>query len=68
MRKTISMILVSVFVFVGCATNPVINGKNVGGLVGDSGGAYGGSALFKNCKGVAKVAKFGGSSPSSGNF
>jgi hypothetical protein len=60
MRKTITMILVCMFGFIGCATNPVVNGKNVGGLVGASGGAYGGSVLCKNCKGIAKVASIGG--------
>ena len=35
---------------IGCATNPVVNGKNVGGLVGASGGAYGGSVLTKNVR------------------
>ncbi len=62
------MIFVTMSMFVGCATNPVINGKNVGGLVRASGGAYGGSVLCKNCKGVAKIVRLGGSSPSSGNF
>jgi hypothetical protein len=60
MRKTIAMILVCMFGFIGCATNPVVNGRNVGGLVGASGGAYGGSVLCKNCKGIAKVASIGG--------
>ena len=50
----------SIFVFTGCANNPYVNGKNVGGLVGASGGAYGGSVLCKNCKGVAKIAAVGG--------
>jgi hypothetical protein len=60
MRKIITLILVSMFSFVGCATNPVLNGKNVGGVIGASGGAYGGSVLCKNCKGIAKVASIGG--------
>jgi hypothetical protein len=60
MKKIMTLILVSMFSFIGCATNPIVNGKNVGGLIGASGGAYGGSILCKNCKGVAKVASIGG--------
>ena len=59
MKKLLVVFLLSVFSF-GCATNPVINGKNVGGVVGASGGAYGGGVLCKNCKGLAKVAAIGG--------
>jgi hypothetical protein len=60
MRKTICMILVSIFGFVGCATNPVINGKNVGGVIGASGGAYGGSVLTRNSSNGVKIAGIAG--------
>ncbi len=60
MKQILKIVLMSIFVFTGCANNPYVNGKNVGGLVGASGGAYGGSVLCKNCKGVAKIAAVGG--------
>jgi len=44
----------------GCATNPVVNGKNFGGVAGASGGAYGGSVLCRGCSGGAKIAAIGG--------
>ena len=60
MRQILIIGLMSIFVFTGCATNPVVNGKNVGGLVGASGGAYGGSVLCRGCSGGAKIAAIGG--------
>jgi hypothetical protein len=60
MRQILIIGLMSILVFTGCATNPVVNGKNVGGLVGASGGAYGGSVLCKGCSGGAKIAAIGG--------
>jgi hypothetical protein len=60
MRKTILFIFLCVFGFTGCASNPIVSGSNGGGLVGASGGAYGGSVLCKNCSGGAKIASIGG--------
>jgi hypothetical protein len=60
MRQILLLVLMSVFLFTGCATNPIVNGKNVGGLVGASGGAYGGSVLCKGCSGGAQIASIGG--------
>ena len=59
MKKLFLLWVISIFV-VGCATNLIVNGKNVSGLIGASGGAYGGSVLCKNCKGIAKIAAIGG--------
>ena len=60
MKQIILLWVLGIFVFTGCATNPIVNGKNVGGLVGASGGAYGGSVLCKGCSGGAKIASIGG--------
>jgi len=60
MKRIMTMIFVSMFVFVGCATNPVVNGKNVGGLIGASGGAYGGSVLTRNSSNGVKIAGIAG--------
>jgi hypothetical protein len=59
MKKIMSMILMSMFIVSGCASNPIVNGKNVGGAIGAGGGAYGASVLCKNCKGIAKVGAIG---------
>jgi hypothetical protein len=60
MKKMVIIVLMSVFISSGCASNPIVNGKNVGGLIGASGGAYGGSVLCKGCSGGAKIASIGG--------
>ena len=60
MKRLTIIILIAVFILGGCANNPVASGRNVGGLVGASGGAFGGSILCKNCKGAAKIAAIGG--------
>ena len=58
--KNLIPVLLILFLSVGCANNPVMSGRNIGGLTGASGGAYGGSVLCKNCKGAAKIAAIGG--------
>ena len=58
--KNLIPVLLFLFLSVGCANNPVMSGRNIGGLTGASGGAYGGSVLCKNCKGAAKIAAIGG--------
>jgi hypothetical protein len=60
MKQILKILFISFFLLTGCATNPIVNGKNVGGLVGASGGAYGGSVLCKGCSGGAKIASIGG--------
>ena len=60
MRQILIMGLMSFLVVTGCASNPIVNGKNVGGLVGASGGAYGGSVLCKGCSGGAQIASVAG--------
>ena len=62
MKKIMSLLFISMFSFVGCAsgTNPYFNNKNTLGLLGGAGGAAGGHLLCKNCKGIAKVAAIGG--------
>jgi hypothetical protein len=59
MKQIMIIMFLGMFSF-GCASHPYVNGKNVGGLVGASGGAYGASRLCKNCKGIAQVASIGG--------
>lgn len=61
MKKIMSLVLVSVF-SISCASgsNPYFNNKNTLGVLGGAGGAYGGSVLCKNCKGIAKIAAIGG--------
>ena len=60
MRQILIIGLMSFLVITGCASNPIVNGKNVGGLVGASGGAYGGSVLCKGCSGGAQIASVAG--------
>ena len=62
MKKIMSLLFISMFSFVGCAsgTNPYFNSRNTLGVIGGAGGAAGGAILCKNCKGIAKVAAIGG--------
>ncbi|HIJ50248.1 MAG TPA: hypothetical protein HPP54_04200 [Nitrospinae bacterium] len=62
MKKMLILVLMSVLVFTGtgCATNPILNGKNVGGVIGSSGGAYGGSVLTKNSSKGVQIASIAG--------
>jgi hypothetical protein len=53
MKQIIIVMILSIFIFTGCASHPVVNGKNIGGIIGSGGGAYGASVLTKNSsKGV----------------
>ena len=56
MKQILIIVLISIFVFTGCSTNPYVNGKNVGGLIGASGGAYGGSVLTRKSSNGVKIA------------
>ena len=56
MKQKLIIVLISSFIFTGCATNPVLNGKNVGGVIGASGGAYGGSVLTRKSSNGVKIA------------
>ena len=60
MKQKLIIVLISSFIFTGCSTNPYVNGKNVGGLVGASGGAYGGSVLTRNSSNGVKIAGIAG--------
>jgi len=61
MRNTIYA-LISMFIFIGCAsgTNPYFTNRNVGIALGGVGGATAGHLLGKNLKGAGKVAAIGG--------
>jgi hypothetical protein len=59
MKKLLVVSLLSMLSF-GCATNPILNGKNVGGVIGASGGAYGGSVLTKNSSKEVQIASIAG--------
>ena len=56
MKQILIIVLISSFIFTGCSTNPYVNGKNVGGLIGASGGAYGGSVLTRKSSNGVKIA------------
>jgi hypothetical protein len=59
MRRILLFLILSV-ISTSCATNPIVNGKNVGGLVGASGGAYGGSVLTRKSSNGVKIAGIAG--------
>ena len=60
MRNKLLILFISIFIFTGCATNPYVNGKNVGGVIGASGGAYGGSVLTRKSSNGVKIAGIAG--------
>jgi hypothetical protein len=62
MKKKLLLLLISMFLFVNCAsgTNPYFTNRNVGIALGGAGGATAGAVLGKNLKGVGKVAAIGG--------
>ena len=64
MKKIMSLLFISMFSFVGCAsgTNPYFTNKNVGTLLGGGAGAAGGAILAKStkAKGAGKIAMIGG--------